>query len=268
MTKKDYMKIAHENLRNVLKFRAESVKEGKFYETEDFLLFSIGAKTSDGHLNGCLPINPKAYQKTFEEAEKFFEVLGFDYSVWIREGIDEDLEKLLIENDFFLQRKPGSIIMKKEERIDHAPLPKGYTLKEARTQEDIYGFSKVLAEAFKKDDDVIEAMFSSNKPYHSDQAKTFIACDPDGKVVSGSITSISEDSVGLYFVGTLESERGKGLGKAVVKASTNLAFDTGRDIAILQASKYGKVIYYQLGYEEIGLYKPYGRSNTKQNIEG
>ncbi|MGO1470049.1 MAG: GNAT family N-acetyltransferase [Tissierella sp.] len=268
MNKKDYMKIAHKNLRDVLKFRSESVKNGKVYETEDFLLFSIGTKTSDGHLNGCVPFNTKAYKETFEAAEKFFGQLGFDYSVWIRDGIDTDLENLLLEKDFILQRKPGSTIMKKEERIKDAPFPQGYTLKEVETQEDLDGFAKVVAEAFKKDEHVIDAMFSSQKPYKSDHSKTFIISDPEGRVVSGSITSISEDSAGLYFVGTLESQRGKGLGKAVVKASTNFAFDLGKDIAILQASKHGKIIYDKLGYDQIGMYKPYSRTNTKQNTEG
>src|SRR5699024_3881714 len=72
MDKGDYLNIAHENLIETLRYRANTVKNGKIYETDDFLLFSIGTETSDGHLNGCVPINHKAYIETFNEAESFF----------------------------------------------------------------------------------------------------------------------------------------------------------------------------------------------------
>jgi len=266
MDKGDYLNIAHENLIETLRYRANTVKNGKIYETDDFLLFSIGTETSDGHLNGCVPINHKAYIETFNEAESFFGDLGFDYSVWIRKGIDNDLENLLLENGFFLQRKPGSVIMKIEEKISNAPLPTGYYLKEVRDIKDIEDFSTVIGEAFKKDDAVLRAMFSSKETLVSDTVKSVLIYNEKEEPVSGAITYLSKNAAGLYFVGTLEKERGKGLGKAVVKASTNIGFNEGKDIVILQASPLGRIIYDKLNYEGIGWYKPYGRSNTKQNM--
>lgn len=268
MKNKDYLDIAHENLIDTLRLRALNIDGGKVYETDDFLLFSIGTASSDGHLNGCVPKSSKAYKETFEEAEKFFADLGFDYSVWVREDIDDDLENILLNNGFFLQRDPGSIIMKREEKIQGAELPEGYSMKEAETQEDIDGFALVVKEAFKKNDKIIKAMFSARKSIVSDDIKSFIIYNKEGKVVSGTMLNISDNSTGLYFVGTLEAERGKGLGKAVVREATNYSFDIGKEIVVLQASKYGIVIYAQLGFDSIGLYKPYGRSNTPQNIEG
>lgn len=268
MEKRDYLDIVHRNVRDVLKARTENLKDGKVYETDDFLLVSSGSNSSDGHLNACLPLNNKEAKKIFKEAENFFNDLAFDYAYWIREEIDKDLEKILLENNFLLQRVPGSYIMIKEERIENAPLPKGYVIKEVESQEDIDGFAQVIRESFKKDDASIKALFSSSKTLISDNVVSYIVYNDKNKAVSGVILSISKDSAGLYFVGTIEEERGKGLGKAIVRVATNKGFDLGKDIVILQASKYGKVIYDQLDYKTIGLYKPYARKNTLQNTEG
>lgn len=62
---KDYFDIAHNNLRETIKNRIGNIDGGKLFETDDFLIFTIGIPSEDGHLNGCLSFNDKAYKSTF-----------------------------------------------------------------------------------------------------------------------------------------------------------------------------------------------------------
>ena len=100
-------------------------------------------------------------------------------------------------------------------------------------------------------------MFSSMDNLYSDYFKSFLIYDKEGKPVSAAITSFVDDSAGIYYISTLEEARSKGLGKAITKASTNIGFDYGKDIVILQASELGEIVYNKLDFNKIGVYKSY-----------
>lgn len=69
------------------------------------------------------------------------------------------------------------------------------------------------------------------------------------------MTIVSHSVAGIYWVGSLEEARGKGLGRAVTAAATNAGFDLGAEIASLQASPMGAPIYRDMGYETIFDYR-------------
>ncbi len=71
----------------------------------------------------------------------------------------------------------------------------------------------------------------------------------DGEPVGIAMTMVSHGVAGIYWVGSLEQARGKGIGRAVTVAATNAGFELGADVASLQASPMGKPIYLELGYE-------------------
>ncbi len=60
---------------------------------------------------------------------------------------------------------------------------------------------------------------------------------------------------GVYYVGTLEAARGRGLGELVTRAVTNLGFDLGGGFASLQATDMGAPIYRRMGYELLTTYR-------------
>lgn len=250
----NHVNIAHKNLRDTIKHRVMNISGGKIYETDDYMLFTIGIDTTDGHLNGCIQFNDEAFEETFNRAQEFFKDLEFSYSFWIREGIDKNLEKLLIEKGHKPKLTPGSSIMLIDDKITDAPLPDGYSLKQVETQEDIKDFSKVLEDSFEKDPFTVKTMFDSKKNLISEYSKSFLIYNRDKKPVSIAITSITKDAAGIYYVGTIKEERSKGLGKAIVKVSTNMGFEMGKDLVILQASKLGEIVYNKLGYKKIGTY--------------
>lgn len=254
---KNYFNIAHKNLKDTIKYRVSNIHDGKILESKDFLLFSIGIPTEDGHLNGCLAFNDDSYERTFNEAKKFFKDLGFNFSFWIRDGIDKKLEKLLEDKGFKPSRRPGSSVMITKTRIENAPLPDGYKLRKIDSLDYAEDLKSVIKESFEKDNKTIDTMFSSKENIISENVKTFCIYNDKGKPVSAAITSITSDSAGIYYVATLESERSKGLGKAITKASTNAGFDGGKDIVILQASELGEYVYEKLNYQKSGVYRTY-----------
>lgn len=252
-----YFKIAHDNLRDTIKYRIENINGGKIFETDDFLLFTIGIPSTDGHLNGCLSFNDNAYETTFSKAQNFFTDLGFGFSFWIRDGIDVNLGNLLESKGYEPKRRPGSSVMINNNIIKNAPLPIGYELIEVNSLDYLEDFKSVIKETFRKDKITIDKMFSSKRNVSSKNFKSFFIFNDKNKPVSAALTSITTGSAGIYYVSTLKEERSKGLGKAITKAATNAGFDEGKDIVILQASELGEAVYKNLAFRKVGSYLSY-----------
>jgi hypothetical protein len=76
----------------------------------------------------------------------------------------------------------------------------------------------------------------------------------DGVPSAAAQLLLSHGIGGVYWVGTVESARGKGLGEVVTRAVTNRAFELGAAAVTLQASSMGEPIYARLGYETLYRY--------------
>jgi GNAT superfamily N-acetyltransferase len=81
--------------------------------------------------------------------------------------------------------------------------------------------------------------------------------------VAAAQTLLSHGVAGVYWVGTLEAARGRGLGEAVCRWVTNWAFDQGAAAQTLQASTMGESIYARMGYETIYRYTSWFRSGDR-----
>lgn len=76
----------------------------------------------------------------------------------------------------------------------------------------------------------------------------------DGQPLAAAQVVLSHGVAGVYWVGTIESARGAGLGDLVTRAVTNRAFDLGAAAVTLQASSMGEPIYARMGYEVLHRY--------------
>ena len=77
----------------------------------------------------------------------------------------------------------------------------------------------------------------------------------DGEPAAIAMTIVTDGVAGIYWVGSLPTARGKGLGRAVTAAATNAGFGLGADLASLQASPMGRPIYEAMGYRTIYAYR-------------
>ena len=251
-----WRKKADENLRDAIVHRINSIEGAILYQRNGYIIYTIGVDTDDTHLNGGLCLDDDYAYEMVEKAEEFFGELGFKYSFWVRDHGNEKLEKILKYKGYKPSREPGSAGMIIHERIKSVELPAGYTVKEVENKEQIKDFIPIIKEAFDKESYVANKLFSSKEVLIAKNVKSFLIYKGD-KAVSAAITVMSEEVAGIYYVGTLESERGKGLGSYIVRASTNKGFKEGKDAVILQASKLGESVYKKLGYKTITYYRTY-----------
>ena len=91
---------------------------------------------------------------------------------------------------------------------------------------------------------------------------TVVAYDGDEPIAAAQ-AALSHGIAGVFWVGTLEAARGRGLGEAVCRWVTNWAFDHGAGAQSLEASTMGEPIYARMGYEELYRYTSWFRSGER-----
>ena len=91
---------------------------------------------------------------------------------------------------------------------------------------------------------------------------TVVAYDGDQAVATAQ-AMLSHGIAGVFWVGTSEAARGRGLGEAVCRWVTNWAFDQGAAAQSLEASTMGEPVYARMGYEELHRYTSWFRSDER-----
>lgn len=71
----------------------------------------------------------------------------------------------------------------------------------------------------------------------------------DGDPVATSCLVVSPGVAGIYWVSTLEAQRGRGLGEALTWAAVRAGIEAGCPVASLQASEMGAPVYARMGFE-------------------
>ena len=69
------------------------------------------------------------------------------------------------------------------------------------------------------------------------------------------MTIVSHGVAGIYWVGSTEEARGRGLGWTMTATAVNAGFEMGGEIASLQASPMGEGLYRRMGFETIFSYR-------------
>jgi hypothetical protein len=77
----------------------------------------------------------------------------------------------------------------------------------------------------------------------------------DGTAVGTSMAWTAGDTVGVYNVTTLESNRGRGVGAALTRAAVLDGGSRGATVAILQASGMGRGLYEAMGFRVVVRYR-------------
>lgn len=253
---KNYINLADKNLADSIRLQINCTDSGEIYETANYIIYTIGANSTDAHLNGALCFNDDYSKEMIEKAESFFKERNLDYTFWVRDHADFKLEKDLKERGLKARREPGSAVMAIDERITSAILPDGFTVRGVNNREDISDFSKVIKEAFEKSDIEIEKMYESEYCLVNSNTHAFVIYK-NSTPVSAVMTVVSKGVAGIYWVGTTQDARGQGLGSFVTQISTNAGFDSGAPLVILQASEAGERLYTKLGYQTITRYRTY-----------
>lgn len=189
-------------------------------------------------------------------ARAFFGARGRGFSLWARGGCPEDRDLIAAAESAELQCVYEMPEMTMEEPAGTRPLPPGAELRQVSSKAASEDYWRVAAASYPSIGFPPEVFgfYTNHEGLMAENVAAFIAY-LDGEPASVAMTIVGHGVAGIYWVGSLEQARGKGLGRATTAAATNAGFDLGADTASLQASPMGKPIYAAMGYETVFDYR-------------
>jgi ribosomal protein S18 acetylase RimI-like enzyme len=224
---------------------------GAAIEAEPGWLFGAGSSTHPVISNGAFRRDDGVDAGEFvTRAKEFFAAHERGFSIWVRGGQDEDRDLVAAAEAAGFQLVYEMPEMTLREKLEPPELSPGTELRKLTAVEQATDFWRVAIASYSSIGFPPEvfAGYTNHAGLLAENIVAFIAL-LDGEPVGIAMTMVSHGVAGIYWVGSLEQARGKGLGRAVTVAATNAGFDLGADVASLQASPMGKPIYLRLGYE-------------------
>lgn len=195
-------------------------------------------------------------EQFLRRAKEFFDARGRGFSVWVRGEEPEDRDLVSAAQAHGLQEVYETPEMVLKAPVEEPPLPPGAELRKLTSAEQAEDYWRIAAAAYASlgFPPEIFAGYTDHSGLLAKNIAAFIAYF-EGEPASIAMTLVTDGVAGVYWVGSLERARGRGLGRATTAAATNAGFALGADIASLQASPMGKPIYLDMGYETIFDYR-------------
>jgi ribosomal protein S18 acetylase RimI-like enzyme len=192
--------------------------------------------------------------KLIAAARAFFGDRGRGFSVYVRGGVDEDLTAAVEEDGLdFIYEMPEMVCA---HRVEERSPPEAAEIRPVTETDQVAAYWKLTASAYVSLGFPPELFdqYDRREGVLADNVRAFLGY-LDGEPVSAAMTIVHDGIAGIYWVGTLEEARGKGLAWATTAAATNAGFDLGAELASLQASPMGEPIYARMGYERLYPYR-------------
>ena len=251
---------------NLIQFYRESPlwSRGGIVQEEGGVLLYATDSTFPLMMNGAFRTDDSVEPDVLiSRADDFFAGRNRGYSLFVRDGIDDDLGIAALRlGAAEVVRHPEMICT---QRLPVLSLPAGVEIRRVVTADDAAHFIEVNASAYTvygMRPEVVYQAFSSVGRMLLPHVVAVVAY-VEGKPAAAAVTIASHGIAGVYWVGTIEAYRGRGLCQAVVREVTNAGFDLGARLNSLQASVMGEPIYKKLGYETIFHHRIYVRSRRK-----
>ncbi len=191
-----------------------------------------------------------------ERAQAFFAPRERGFALWARADTAEDCDLIDAAKAAGLKEVFATPEMVLDRRPQEHPLPTGVELRRVVSASDAADYWRVATGAYASIGfpPEIFAFYENHDGLTADNAATFIA-DLDGCPAGIAMTIVSHGVAGIYWVGTSDDARGRGLGWTVTATAVNAGFDMGAEIASLQASPMGESLYLRMGFETIFSYQ-------------
>jgi ribosomal protein S18 acetylase RimI-like enzyme len=224
---------------------------GAAIEAEPGWLFGAGCSTHPVISNGAFRRDDAVDAGEFvSRAKEFFAARERGFSVWVRGGQAEDRDLVEAAEAAGFQLVYEMPEMTLAEKLEPPGLPPEAELRKVEEVDQADDFWRVAMASYASIGFPPEVFtgYTNHAGLLAENVVAFLAL-LEGEPVGIAMTMVSHGVAGIYWVGSLEQARGKGLGRAVTVAATNAGFELGADVASLQASPMGKPIYLDLGYE-------------------
>jgi len=193
-----------------------------------------------------------------KRARAFFDTRGRGFALWTRVGVAEDEDLIAAAEAGGLEGVHSMPEMVFDRRVEERPLPNGAELRRVEDAADAAAYWQVAAEAYRTNGFPPEVFghYTDHEGLYREGVAAFLT-RLDGEPASIAMTIVTDGVAGIYWVGSTERARGRGLGWASTAAAVNAGFDLGARTASLQASPAGEPIYRRMGFATIYDYRLY-----------
>jgi hypothetical protein len=240
---------------NLLEFTREDVRWQRPHTLleEDGVMLFAGASDFPAYNNGVHRVDDSVPgTEVVARAQEFFAARGRGFSLWVRDtGEDDDLREAAEAAGIVAFGDSPQMVCRA--RLPEQPLPDGVEIRMVTDASGARDFADVVGPAYVSlgaPEEANRSHFSGpNALLTGPQLQSAVAY-LDGQPVSCAQILVSHGIAGVYWVGSLEAARGRGLAEAVTRYVTNLGFDLGAADVQLQASPMGEPIYRRMGYED------------------
>lgn len=197
-------------------------------------------------------------------AREWFGRRGRGFALWARADTaeDEDLieaaERAGLQNAYATPEMVLTGCGDETPQPFRLPPPEGVELTRVDSPTDAAEYWRVATESYASIGfpPEIFAFYENNEYLWADGAAAFLARS-EGRAVAISMTIVSHGVAGIYWVGTTEEARGRGLGRAITAGAIDAGLELGAGSVSLQASPMGEPIYLRMGFEAIYDYRLY-----------
>jgi hypothetical protein len=230
---------------------------GAVVEAEGGWVFGAGSHPHPTISNAAFRVDDKADPgELIERARAFFGQRRRGFSLWARSGRPEDLDLIAAADSAGLQPVYEMPEMILQGPVAVRALPADAELRQVTSGPEAEDYWRIAAAAYVSLGFPAEAFgfYTNNEGLLAENVAAFIAY-LGGEPVSIALTIVSHGVAGIYWVGSLEQARGRGLARAATAAAANAGFALGADVASLQASPMGKPIYLEMGFETVFDYR-------------
>ena len=231
-------------------------------EADDLLLAMSHDPFPIGYSNTAMPLGTAASADPaalLEKVEHFFDARGRGFTLWTRAHLDGALAECAESRGLSaLSDMPGMVL---DARVPDVTLGAGIRVEEAATGASLGDLGVVLPAAYT----TMGLPAENSRAYFAMPERILhphviaVVGYLDDQPAAAAMVLLSHGIAGVYWVGTCEAARGRGLGEACTRLVGNLAFERGARCVVLQASRQGEPIYLRMGYREVTRYAWYVR---------
>ncbi len=176
------------------------------------MISNAALRTDDG-------LEPAAF---IERAREFFGAKERGFVVWARAGTEEDTELIRAAEGAGFQNAYEMPEMILGRRAEEPLLPEGVEIRRLGSAQDAEHYWQVAGAAYASIGfpPGVFGFYEGLEDLDGDDAAAFLA-DLDGEPVAIAMTIVNHGVAGIYWVGSLERARGRGIGRAITAAATN-----------------------------------------------
>lgn len=229
---------------------------GAVVEAEDGWLFGAGRSENPVTSNAVFRIDDDVDpEELISRARRFFGERGRGFALWARGGVAEDRELLeAAESAGFKQvyEMPEMVLRgrpagRSAEGVEVSRVAGPVEAADYwRIAQESYGSLGFPPEVF--------AFYDREDGFLADNVAAFLA-SADGRTGGIAMTVVSRGIAGVYWVGTTEEARGRGLAWAATAVAVEAGLELGGEVGSLQASHMGEGLYRRMGFETIHSYR-------------